>query len=95
MSEKIDSTLRAVAELKSGLGLFSKELEKIQTQLEELKAILNSQSVEEKKPPIVTSAAKTKKPPVVIRREDQEEVEVLSSPSYQIQVVGLGVQKIE
>lgn len=95
MSEKIDSTLKSVAELETGLGLFSKELQKIKSQLEELKTILNSQAVDvvvkyENSPP-----PKVKKSPVVIRREDQEEPEVITTSAYQIQVVGLGVQKIE
>jgi hypothetical protein len=95
MSEKIDSTLNSVAELETGLGLFSKELQKIKSQLEELKTILNSQVVDEVVKPQNSTPPKVKKSPVVIRREDQEEPEIVTTSNYQIQVVGLGVQKME
>jgi regulator of replication initiation timing len=98
MSDKIDSTLRSVADLRTGIQYFSKELDKIQFQLEELKRILNSQSTNtssEKKEIEVVEKKPQKKIPVVVRREDQEEVEVLDSSGYQIQVVGLGVQKMD
>lgn len=95
MMDKIDTTLKAVADLKSGIGFFSKELEKIQSQLEELKKILNSQNTESQVPQPDIQAEKKKKSPVVVRREDQEEPEIVTTPTYQIQVVGLGVQKIE
>jgi regulator of replication initiation timing len=95
MMEKIDSTLKTVSDLKSGIGFFSKELDKIQSQLEELKKILNSQNTEAKVPQVSTQIEKKKKPSLVVRREDQEEPEIVTTQSYQIQVVGLGVQKIE
>jgi regulator of replication initiation timing len=98
MSDKIDSTLKSVADLRTGIQYFSKELDKIQFQLEELKRILNSQSTNtssEKKEIEVVEKKPQKKIPVVVRREDQEEVEVLDSSGYQIQVVGLGVQKMD
>jgi hypothetical protein len=95
MMEKIDSTLKTVSDLKSGIGFFSKELDKIQSQLEELKKILNSQNTESQVPQVSTQIEKKKKPSLVVRREDQEEPEIVTTQSYQIQVVGLGVQKIE
>lgn len=95
MSEKIDSTLKSVEQLESGFKLFSKELEKIKNQLEELKLVLNSQSVEQIIEPAPSPEVKPKKPPVIMRREDQEEVELLDNKGYQIQVVGLGVQKLD
>ena len=95
MSEKIDSTLKSVEQLESGFKLFSKELEKIRNQLEELKLVLNSQSVEQTIQPAPSPEVKLKKPPVIMRREDQEEVELLDNKGYQIQVVGLGVQKLD
>jgi len=95
MSEKIDSTLKSVAELESGFKLFSKELEKIKNQLEELKLILNSQNPEVEKKSTTLVQPKEKKSTLVVRREDQEEAELLDNKGYQIQVVGLGVQKID
>jgi regulator of replication initiation timing len=98
MSDKIDSTLKSVADLRTGIQYFSKELDKIQFQLEELKRILNSQSANtssEKKEIEVVEKKPQKKNPVVVRREDQEEIEILDSSGYQIQVVGLGVQKMD
>ena len=98
MSDKIDSTLKSVADLRTGIQYFSKELDKIQFQLEELKRILNSQSANtssEKKEIEVVEKKPQKKNPVVVRREDQEEIEILDSSGYQIQVVGLGVQKVD
>lgn len=97
MSERIDSALRSVDQLESGFKLFSKELEKIKNQLEELKVALNSNSTEQKEQSAVKEEAKPKKPPVTIRREDQEkeDVELLDNRGYHIQVVGLGVQKLD
>ena len=95
MSERIDSTIKSVEQLESGLKLFTKELEKIKGQLEELKLVLNSQSTDQAKQPLLSPEVKAKKPHVTIRREDQEAVEVLDSSGYQIQVVGLGVQKLD
>lgn len=95
MTDKIDSTLKTVSDLKSGIGLFSKELEKIQSQLEELKNILNSQNTEVKNLNTEILTEKKKKTPIVVRREDAEQPQDTVAPNYQIQVVGLGVQKIE
>ena len=59
---------------------------------------MNSQSANtssEKKEIEVVEKKPQKKNPVVVRREDQEEIEILDSSGYQIQVVGLGVQKVD
>ena len=100
MKDKIDSTIKTIFELKSGVSLFSKELDKIQSQLNELREIINSQSQdslqeERSTPSTVVNDVPKKKPSLVVRREDQEDVEVLDSSGYTIQVVGLGVQKLE
>jgi len=95
MSERIDSTIKSVEQLESGFKLFTKELEKIKKQLEELKLVLNSQAADQTSQPVPSPEIKAKKPPVIMRREDQEEVELLDNKGYQIHVVGLGVQKLE
>jgi regulator of replication initiation timing len=97
MNDQINSTIKSVMELKSGIGLFSKELDKIHSQLEELRSILASKQTVESAPAqqISTPTQTVKKQNVVVRREDQEEVELLDNKGYQIHVVGLGVQKLD
>jgi len=96
MNDQINSTIKSVIELKSGIGLFSKELEKIHSQLEELRSILASQqTVSNIKEEQVSNPTPTQKKTLVVRREDQEEVELLDNKGYQIHVVGLGVQNLD
>ncbi len=96
MSDKINETIKSVIELKSGIGLFSRELEKIHSQLEELKSILAAKQADPTtQEQQVLKPAPIQKKTLVVRREDQEEVELLDNKGYQIHVVGLGVQKLE
>jgi regulator of replication initiation timing len=96
MSDKINETIKSVIELKSGIGLFSRELEKIHSQLEELKSILAAKQADPTtQEQQVSKPAPIQKKTLVVRREDQEEVELLDNKGYQIHVVGLGIQKLE
>jgi hypothetical protein len=97
MKEQLEKTISMVSTLKNGVSHLTKELEKIQFQLEELKSIINSKPKESDSiVPTEIIEEKKKKTPVVVRREDQEIPEVIETPSsYKIQVVGLGVQKLE
>ena len=96
MNEKLDTTIRMVSNLKDGISHLTKELEKIQNQLEELKTVIGVKDSES--PAIIPTEilpAKPKKQPVVVRREDQDELEVVETTPYKIQVVGVGIQKME
>jgi hypothetical protein len=96
MNDKIDTTINMVSSLKTGISHLTKELEKIQTHLEELRLAINSEKSESAaiKPDEII-VQKKKKVPVVVRREDQEIPEVVEPATYKIQVVGLGIQKLE
>lgn len=96
MNEKLDTTIKMVSNLKNGVSHLTKELEKIQAQLEELKAVIGAKDSESQAiTPTEILPAKPKKQSVVVRREDQDVPEVVETTPYKIQVVGLGIQKME
>ena len=97
MKEKIDSLLKIVGELKSGALLMAKELDKVKLQLEEISSSIQVEGQvtvpPEKRSTLFDNLPKEK---VTIRRVSEEtKVEAkIEQPKYNIQVVGLGVEKV-
>lgn len=90
MTDKLNATINTVKELKSGAILFQRELDRVLQTLEEISKELTPQ--QEQKNIVVTPSKQQAK----INREDSEQKKEVKSPQqgYQIQVVGLGTQKI-
>ena len=94
---KFDNILAVLADLKTGLTFFQSQVDKVQSELEELKSFTeeDGQASIEPNPKQIPLFAETPKKTSTVRRVDSEE-EIPEPPSpYNIQVVGLGTTKLD
>jgi hypothetical protein len=97
MIERIDSTLKALSDLKTGLSFFQNPFDKIKSELEEIKSLHlanNPEQVANANPQSALFSNSEKKNPIV-RRADSEDAPAEKPTQYNIQVVGLGVEKVD
>lgn len=94
---KFDNILAVIADLKTGLTFFRSQIDKVQSELEELKSFTgeDGQASPGPDPKQIPLFAETPKKTPTVRRVDSEE-EVSEKPNpYNIQVVGLGTTKLD
>lgn len=97
MNERIDSALKVLSDLKTGLFIFQEQVDKIRIELEELKIINGSNNSEQviKENSQSTLFVNSERKNPVVRRADSEDSQAEPAPQYNIQVVGLGVEKVD
>ena len=94
---KFDNVLAVLADLKTGMTFFQSQVDKVQSELEELRSFPeeDGQASLETDPKQLPLFAETPKKTPTIRRVDSEE-EISEKPSpYNIQVVGLGTSRLD
>lgn len=97
MTERFDSALKVLSELKTGLSVFQNQIDKIKLELEDLKLLhleSNPEKMTNTNPQSALFVNSEKKNPVV-RRADSEDMPGEKPTQYNIQVVGLGVEKVD
>jgi hypothetical protein len=92
---KFDNILAVLADLKTGMTFFQSQVDKVQSELEELRSFTeeDGQVSLESDPKQLPLFAETPKKTPTVRRVDSEE-EVAENP-YNIQVVGLGTTRLD
>lgn len=97
MNERIDSALKVLSDLKTGLSFFQNQIDKIKSELEELKVINEANNPEQivKDNPQTALFVNSEKRNPTVRRSDSEDKQPESTTQYNIQVVGLGVEKLD